>query len=85
DAVDGAWNRIDCAVPPGEGLYWAGEDSKAGPVPSEFARYSGAGLCTIEFWPPGIAFDAAPGSMVWELAVDLVASELNKAGGGDCF
>jgi hypothetical protein len=84
---DGEWDATDCSVPPGEGFYLAYEDAGSG-YGSEFRGLSRAGWCKA--WvsdPPGIGRDAAPGSMVWEWAVDLSASELDKVspGDGDCF
>ncbi len=84
---DGEWDATDCSVPPGEGFYLAYEDAGGG-YASEFRGLSRAGWC--EPWvsdPPGIGRDAAPGSLVWEWAVDLSASELDKVspGDADCF
>ena len=84
---DGEWDAADCSVPLAEGHYIAFEDSVGG-MSSDFARWSRAGHCPpFVSNPPGIGHDAAPGSMIWEWAVDLSASELDKVspGDGDCF
>jgi hypothetical protein len=85
---DGEWDAIGCSVPPGEGHYMAHEDAVLGMADSRFARWSRAGWCPpMVSDPPGIGHHAAPGSMVWEWAVDLSASELDKVSpsDGDCF
>ena len=85
---DGEWDAMDCSAPPGEGDYGATQYAPPGIASSAFRRWSRTGDCPPYVSnPPGVGHDAAPGSMVWEWAVDLSASELDKVspGDGDCF
>jgi hypothetical protein len=85
DALNDMWDATDCGPPlPGEGDFVAYDGPLDPPKRLNFHPWCEAGACPLGS-NAGVAFDAAPGSLVWEWAVDLSTSELDKVGPGDCF
>ncbi|MGB3903712.1 MAG: PEP-CTERM sorting domain-containing protein, partial [Anaerolineae bacterium] len=84
-APPGQWAAPNCGPPvPGEGMIWTFVNAMAPPVYEFFYPQSQAGDCG-EQPLVGVEWVAQPGSVVWEYAFDLNASELDKVGPGDCF
>jgi hypothetical protein len=94
DALDDRWASTDCRTPPGEGsmcvlVFGDGDDDPA--VEAFFMPWTElpspppvAGPCQIEPLV-GVEGDVGPGSVVWEWAIDLEESELDKVAPGQCF
>ena len=85
DPKDGAWDAADCDPVPGEGYFGLEEDHN-GAAESDlraFWPFSATGECSDEPLT-GVACDTGLG-LVWEWAIDLTDSELDKMGPDDCF
>jgi hypothetical protein len=85
DPLDDAWDAPDCDPLPGEGYFGADEwqEGAAGDWEEGFWPMSASLECDRE---PllGVAWDTS-GGVIWEWAIDLTDSELDKMGPGDCF
>ena len=84
-APPGQWAAPNCGPPlPGEGWIWTFVDV-VNPPPLEFFYPESQGANCGQQPLVGVEWEARPGSLVWEYAFDLNASELDKVGPGDCF
>jgi len=90
--LDDEWAADGCDPLPGEGTIATREVRDGGTWAESLFRpyYEVGGLQGFCDEQPlvGVKWDAAPGSevsLVWEWAVDLSDSELDKVGPGDCF
>jgi hypothetical protein len=90
DPLDDDFDALDCDPLPGEGAFHAYVDWE-GPGPPDRGDgfvpvYSGGGQCPEQ---PliGVVWDTSfdPGALVWEWAIDLTDSELDKMELGECF
>jgi hypothetical protein len=86
DPLDDDWDAPDCDPLPGEGYFgaWEWHDGAANwDWQDGFWPMSQVGEC--ERQPLiGVAWDTSLG-LIWEWAIDLTDSELDKVGPGDCF
>jgi hypothetical protein len=85
DPLDDAWTAPDCDPLPGEGYFSAGEwqEGAMGDWDEHFTPMSQSVWCAPEPML-GVAWDTRHG-VIWEWAIDLTDSELDKMGPGDCF
>jgi len=85
DPLDDQWASPGCDPVPGEGKLGVSVDHFED-IPDwggVFDTYGQTGKCGA--WPlAGVTWDANPGN-VFELGVDLTASELDKVSAGECF
>jgi hypothetical protein len=85
DALDGQWDSPDCDPGPGEGYIGVSVDHFEEPTDKSgaFIGYAQTGYCSA--WPmTGVTFDGKP-SNVFEVAINLNSSELDKVSPGQCF
>ena len=95
NALDDAWDEPSC--PPddhtGEGFMCAAVDHEGnadqqgadGSYVDVFHNMSEADFCDVTSPLAGVDWDAGLGTVVWEWAMDLDDSEMDKVGPGDCF
>jgi len=95
NALDDAWDEGFC--PPdghtGEGFMCAKVDHGGnathegadGSYLDVFHNMSEADICDVTSPLAGVDWDAGLGTVVWEWAIDLDDSEMDKVGPGDCF
>ena len=89
NALNDMWNEDSC--PPdgdtGEGFMCAQEIHGIvdGAYLDVFHHMSEADICDVTSPLAGVDWDAGLGTVVWEWAIDLDDSELDKVGPGDCF
>ncbi len=95
NALDDAWDEDSC--PPdghtGEGFMCAevdhggnaDQEGADGSYLDVFHNMSEADICDITSPLAGVDWDAGLGTVVWEWAIDLDDSELDKVAPGDCF
>jgi hypothetical protein len=95
NALDNEWEQDSCPLDghTGEGFMCAAVDHEGNAPPKGadgsyqdvFHNMSEADMCDVTKPLAGVDWDAGLGTVVWEWAMDLDDSELDKVGPGDCF